>query len=631
MAVELCYYFELADLDADGDVDIAVDTATTLSLEEGTLVVLKNDGHGSFPDRDVYPLGTFLSQIAASDLDGDNDIDLVVAKTLPSELAVLTNRGDGRFDLAAPLDHRHVPGEKRHVSIADVDGDGDADVLSAADYLAVPGSRQDIVLFLNQGRGSFAAGVPLRVGVGPPEIEVRDLNGDGQPEIISMNDFSGDLTVLRNLGGGAFEEGVQFTIVKIGAASMNLVDLDGDGDLDVASVRGNDLGGLYILENRSGGSFTGGCNQFKRGDVNSDGEVSIADVITLRRFLYEGSFQATCHDAADASDNDELDICDAVVILETLFRNPGWQHSLPAPSPDAGEDPTPLAEPTYPCDLSGNIRATSPIGCKDYQVQPPEPTEDILRVGDAQGTPGQVAKIPIHLTASVPVDAIQVVLSYDPAVLEPVSDGKGVTFESTYLERFETPFGILSAHPEDGIIVAALAVDVFQPGAASVEPGEDLLVGWINVRVLPDAPLGEIDLEPTNGPDGLGVGPYRLRNEITYQGAALFVSFIPQTVGGRLGIVGDQSLFIRGDANGDRMLDISDPIAGLAWLFLGSAQLECEDAADANDDGALDLTDTVFTLGYLFLDARKLPAPFPGLGTDPTADSLECEAPGTER
>src|SRR5262249_32899184 len=158
-------------------------------------------------------------------------------------------------------------------------------------------------------------------------------------------------------------------------------------------------------------AFTRGCNAFRRGDANSDGEVSLADVITIRRYLFGGGVSPTCLNAADASDNDELSLCDALTILARLFRNPGWHDTLPPPWPDTGEDRTPLAEATQPCDLSSNVKATRPIGCVAYQILTPEATGDILRVGDAMGMPGEIAKLPIHLTASVPVDAIQIVLS----------------------------------------------------------------------------------------------------------------------------------------------------------------------------------------------------------------------------
>jgi N-acetylneuraminic acid mutarotase len=83
--------------------------------------------------------------------------------------------------------------------------------------------------------------------------------------------------------------------------------------------------------------------------------------------------------------------------------------------------------------------------------------------------------------------------------------------------------------------------------------------------------------------------------------------------------------FLRGDANLDEKLDISDALFILGALFLGGEAFGCEDAADTNDDGRIDLSDAVFGLGYLFLGGR--PPPFPGPdfpGIDGTFDSLNC-------
>ncbi|MGH9362817.1 MAG: hypothetical protein ACRD2T_12965, partial [Thermoanaerobaculia bacterium] len=91
-----------------------------------------------------------------------------------------------------------------------------------------------------------------------------------------------------------------------------------------------------------------------------------------------------------------------------------------------------------------------------------------------------------------------------------------------------------------------------------------------------------------------------------------------------------QGRFIRGDANGDLRLDISDAVFTLQYLFLGGGAPACEDAADANDDGDLDLSDAVSVLQSLFLTGLPLLPPGPEPGPDPTADPLTCgiEAPG---
>jgi len=59
-------------------------------------------------------------------------------------------------------------------------------------------------------------------------------------------------------------------------------------------------------------------------------------------------------------------------------------------------------------------------------------------------------------------------------------------------------------------------------------------------------------------------------------------------------------------------------------LFTGTATLSCLKAGDANDSGVLDLSDGVYLLAYLFLGGPAPPAPFPDCGTDPTDDELDC-------
>ena len=83
------------------------------------------------------------------------------------------------------------------------------------------------------------------------------------------------------------------------------------------------------------------------------------------------------------------------------------------------------------------------------------------------------------------------------------------------------------------------------------------------------------------------------------------------------------SAFVRGDANGDWIVDVSDAVATLLYLFHGRT-LRCADAADFDDSGTVGLTDAILGLDYLFRDGAPPPAPFPEIGLDPTPDGIEC-------
>lgn len=85
--------------------------------------------------------------------------------------------------------------------------------------------------------------------------------------------------------------------------------------------------------------------------------------------------------------------------------------------------------------------------------------------------------------------------------------------------------------------------------------------------------------------------------------------------------------FVRLDANGDRGIDIADPIFILNWLFKSGRTPPCLDAADVNDSGRVDIADPIYAFQYLFLGGPGPFQPYPDPGVDPTDDALSCLAP----
>ena len=88
--------------------------------------------------------------------------------------------------------------------------------------------------------------------------------------------------------------------------------------------------------------------------------------------------------------------------------------------------------------------------------------------------------------------------------------------------------------------------------------------------------------------------------------------------------------FLRGDANRDRIITLTDPVMTLDRLFRGRGALDCDDAADADDDGEIGLSDAVYSLNHLFAGGAPPPPPFPESGRDPTTDDLTCAEPDNE-
>ncbi|MBN1419406.1 MAG: lamin tail domain-containing protein, partial [Planctomycetes bacterium] len=84
------------------------------------------------------------------------------------------------------------------------------------------------------------------------------------------------------------------------------------------------------------------------------------------------------------------------------------------------------------------------------------------------------------------------------------------------------------------------------------------------------------------------------------------------------------ALFVRGDANGDGAVNVSDVSRILYGLFGDLGLPSCLDAADVNDDGRVNVSDPSALLLYLFGDGGPPEPPFPEAGADPTEDDLGC-------
>lgn len=89
----------------------------------------------------------------------------------------------------------------------------------------------------------------------------------------------------------------------------------------------------------------------------------------------------------------------------------------------------------------------------------------------------------------------------------------------------------------------------------------------------------------------------------------------------------EASRFLRGDANEDGKVNLSDAMTLVTVLFSGQEEtITCWSAADVNDDGAADVSDPIFILDYLFRGGSSPPAPFTACGLDPTTRGVGCES-----
>lgn len=238
-----------ADLDGDGDIDLAVSDAGS-----GAISILLNDGTGAFGPEIRMTVVPAPSEVIAADLDGDGDSDLAVWNNAsypdPWGAFVLINHGDATF--AAPV--RYNPGViVKDMAAGDIDGDGDTD-------LVFIGFSSSITGLLNNGNGTFGDGSPTPFvnlggsgGVGVSGVTLADVDGDLDLDLVTADAFTYNVSILINNGAGGFAYPTTFSTTGMPSAVVAR-DFDGDGDPDLATVNLNGTS-LTVLANDGTGAF----------------------------------------------------------------------------------------------------------------------------------------------------------------------------------------------------------------------------------------------------------------------------------------------------------------------------------------------------------------------------------------
>ena len=203
---------------------------------------------GTFIDATATHLPAYeddTQDIALADVDGDGDLDMVVANESPPN-RLLLNDGKGHFREAPKALQLLTPLETREVHVFDANGDGRPDIL----FLNLTSNNKkwdkdpQARLLINKGRGKFRDETKTRL----PENRfsswggmVMDFNHDGHPDlIVGAIDVPGfkplQLRAYANDGKGRFSD-VTATVMPAATVgrswSMAKGDVNGDGVEDL--------------------------------------------------------------------------------------------------------------------------------------------------------------------------------------------------------------------------------------------------------------------------------------------------------------------------------------------------------------------------------------------------------------
>ncbi len=253
------------DLDGDGDPDWVYGARLSTGLSW-----LANDGSGGFGA--IMTLEQLLldlpSDVLFADLDADGDPDLIAAAEANGAIVWFENTG-GTLALPEPVG---VLAGVRRLSVGDVDLDGDLDVLAGGDHAA---------WFEQTATGFTVPPVPLGLA---QDIVLADLNGDGLGDLLYRN--TANIAWRPATAAGAFTNQVVIS-TDAGSSTSDILarDLDGDGDLDVLAA-GNSVQRLIRIENLGANLFappesfsvpfsSTPVQRVGAEDLNSDGRVDL--------------------------------------------------------------------------------------------------------------------------------------------------------------------------------------------------------------------------------------------------------------------------------------------------------------------------------------------------------------------
>jgi hypothetical protein len=276
---------------------------------DASVAVLLGNGDGTFQTAVTYDSGgNGASAVAVADVNGDGKLDLLVANQCISysncgnggAVGVLLGNGDGTFQPVATYPTSGFGGWA--LAVADVNGDGKPDLLvtNQCSTNACSGDSRVGVL-LGNGDGTFQPAVSYDSGgYAAQSIAIKDVNGDGKPDVLVANQCAsygncgngGGVGVLLGNGDGTFQATVSYSSGGI-ADSVAVGDVNGDGKPDllvgnycqldnsctnatsgtVAVLLGNGDGTFRAAVSYTSGGY--GASSVAVADVNGDGKLDL--------------------------------------------------------------------------------------------------------------------------------------------------------------------------------------------------------------------------------------------------------------------------------------------------------------------------------------------------------------------
>ncbi len=225
------FHFVVDNFDGDNYKDIVV--CAQHAFDAYGVFFVKNNGDGTFATPDQIEEDDFVNMIAAGDIDGDTDIDIIVSKNgmfTNGGLYKGINNGSGSFTYSAIT----TTAKFNYLKMADMDGDTDLDLIVLSNDFIV-------YWYENDGSASYtshAITTPYESIDEFIEFEPINIGNDSDMDLFFFTKISGDTNMDRFKVGYLENDGSQNFSIQLlleeqpEVQSVVPFDLASDGDVD---------------------------------------------------------------------------------------------------------------------------------------------------------------------------------------------------------------------------------------------------------------------------------------------------------------------------------------------------------------------------------------------------------------
>ena len=256
------------DFNNDGELDIAVIFQTSRHL-----VILLGQGNGNFIISMSYFMGEGSNPtiITASDVDNDNQTDIIIAHAGWNYIDVFFGEGNGTFD---PMNTYLIRLNffATRIAVGDVNNDDIIDIVS------VSSSGNSINILIGDGDGGFILTNSYSTGFSsrPEAVSLGDLNNDSHIDIVVANFGTDNVGIFLGYGNGSFTSQITYTTCyQCWPSWVTLADFNMDNISDIAATTYN---GEYVIIylGYGNGSFADGV-PYSTGSGSSPTYLTVAD------------------------------------------------------------------------------------------------------------------------------------------------------------------------------------------------------------------------------------------------------------------------------------------------------------------------------------------------------------------